>query len=273
LKSITADSFGFGIVWSPIDRVQARIDYYDIKIDDEVSDLSIDQLLQQENRCRQGLDDINSPTCVDALSRIERTPPTAQFPNVLQSVNINPINISKENVSGIVAGLSLGWGDGRAGNFQVNLDWNRTLDHNYTQFKGDQPIDLLNDGFNSTEFASILTGDFIWSIGKWTTTVHGTHYGSTPNYAEQVGGPHGAPINGVGPGDIDPYVLFNLNVNYALTDNSDLAVTFNNVTNDGPPNDPSFSGVTAYPYYNIFNFNGYGRAWWVEYRIDLGKKD
>ena len=68
----------------------------------------------------------------------------------------------------------------------------------------------------------MVTGDFIWEIGKWTTTMHGTRYGATPNFAEQSGR---VPINGVEPGDIDPYELFNLNLNYELTDNSYLALT------------------------------------------------
>ena len=56
----------------------------------------------------------------------------------------------------------------------------------------------------------------------------------------------------------------------ARIDNSDLALTINNIEDKGPPKDKSYSGTTAYPYYNIFNFNGYGRAFWLEYRIDLG---
>ena len=271
LKSITADSFGFGVVWSPNDNLQLRADYYDIKIDDEVSDLDIDRVLRDENECRQGRLDIDSPTCVDALSRVQRTGPNAPIPDQLQEVSIEPINISKENVSGILAGLTYRFGEGRGGMFQVNLDYNRTLDHDYTQFLGDDPIDLLNDGFYSTEFASVVTGDFIWEIGKWTTTVHGTYYGSTPNFAEQQGL---GPVNGVAPGDIDPYALFNLNVHYQLTDNSSLALTLNNVANEEPPEDKSYSSAfaNAYPYFNIFNYNGYGRAYWVEYQIELGAK-
>ena len=80
LKSITADSFGFGVVWSPNENFQIRADYYDIKIDDEVSDLDIDRVLRDENECRQGRLDINSPTCVDALSRVERTGPELSSP-------------------------------------------------------------------------------------------------------------------------------------------------------------------------------------------------
>ena len=52
-------------------------------------------------------------------------------------------------------------------------------------------------------------------------------------------------------------------------DNRDLSLTVNNLANDGRQARPS-PHVTAYPYYNIFNFNGYGRAWWLEWRYDFG---
>ena len=153
--------------------------------------------------------------------------------------------------------------------FQVNLDYNRTLDHDYTQFAGDDPIDLLDEGFYSSEFASVVTGDFIWEIGKWTTTVHGTRYGSTAQLrrADRRG-----PINGVEPGSVDPYALFNLNVDYQLTDNSSLALTVNNVRTRTRRRTRAIPDRRVTRYYNIFNYNGYGRAYWLEYQIELGAK-
>jgi outer membrane receptor protein involved in Fe transport len=264
LKSITADSFGYGFIWSPTDKFDLRADYYNVNIGNEVSDLSIDRILRDENECRHGRLDITSPTCVDALARIQRTLPTDLIPNQLQLVTINPINISKERVSGVIAGTTVRFEAGRAGNFEVRLDYNDTFTHKYTQFPGDTAIDLLTDGFNSSEFKTIMTGDIVWDIGKLTTTLHGTRYGATPNYAEQLGV---TTNNGVAAGDIGAYTLFNVNFNYRLTDSSEVAVTVNNVEDKGPPKDPSYD---AYPYYNIFNFNGYGRAFWVQYNMSFG---
>ena len=266
LKSITADSYGFGFIWSPSDRFDLRADYYNVSIDNEVSDLSIDRILRDENECRQGREDINSPTCVDALSRIDRSALT----NQLLLVTIEPINISKEKVSGIIAGTTVRFGGGRAGDFEFSLDYNESLTHTYTQFPGDSPIDLLTDGFNSLEFDTVTTADLVWDIGRFTTSVHGTRYSATPNFTAWSGAPS---INGIGPGNIAPYYLYNLNVNYRLTDNSDVSVTVNNIEDKGPPKDDSYSGVTAYPYYNIFDFNGYGRAVWVQYKLNLGSNN
>jgi len=268
LKSITADSYGFGFVWSPTVWFDLRVDYYNVKIEDKVSDLSVDQLLQDENECRQGRLDINSPTCVDALSRIDRVDPDSQFqPNLLQLIRIAPINISQEEVSGIMAGTTFRWGSDRAGDFELALSYNYTLDHTSQQYPDDPVIDLLEDGFYSSEFRDILTADVTWRIGKVMTALHAVRYGPTPNYAEQLGL---SSNNGVPAGDIDPYYLFNLNLDYQLTDNSNLALTVNNLLDEDPPTDKSWTG---YPYFNIFNYNGYGRAYWLQYRIDLGKSN
>jgi outer membrane receptor protein involved in Fe transport len=67
---------------------------------------------------------------------------------------------------------------------------------------------------------------------------------------------------------VHPWTLVNLNLGYRFTENQKLALTINNLANRRPPKDLSY---TAYPYYNIFNYNGYGRAWWLSYTIDWGE--
>jgi len=264
LKSITANSFGYGFVWSPSKKFDIRADYYNINIDDEVNDLPINNILFNENECRRGRLEASSPTCIDVLTRVDRNPPGGFQPDAIQLVRTNPVNISREKVRGIVSGANFRWGGGRNGKFEVGLDYNVTLDHTTTLFPGDPEIDYLRDPTQSTEFKNVLSGDFIWEVGRWVTSVHGTRYGSTPNFTSQLG----VALNGgVGPGRIGGYSLFNLNLGYALTDDSNLTLTVNNVGNRRPPEDPSY---TAYPYYNIFNYNGYGRALWLQYDINLG---
>lgn len=264
LKSITAKSFGYGFVWSPNRNFDIRADYYHVNVSNEVSDLSIDKLLQTEAQCRLGQLDINSPTCVDALARIERNPPNAPIqPDKLQLVHINPINVSNETVSGIVAGTTFRFDGGRYGKFDFGLDYNVTLKHLYTQFPGDDALDYLHNR-TTTDFKTVLSGDVTWMLGKWTTSVHGTRYGRTPNYTGQLATDFS---NGIPSGTIGPYMLYNLTVDYKITNDSALTLAVNNVFNSPPPRDPSY---TDYPYYNIFNYNGNGRAISLEYTIDFG---
>lgn len=67
-------------------------------------------------------------------------------------------------------------------------------------------------------------------------------------------------------------MLYNLSVSYELTEKSALSLTVNNVLNTKPPFDPTYDGSQGFapPFYNIFAYNGYGRAFWVQYRIDFG---
>ena len=46
----------------------------------------------------------------------------------------------------------------------------------------------------------------------------------------------------------------------------------NNIRNTPPPRDRTYDGSQGFapPYYNIFAYNGYGRSYWLEYKIDFG---
>lgn len=265
LKSITAKSWGYGVVWSPTPRFNIHADYYNIKIDNEVSDLSLDALLRTESACRLGQLDINSPICVDAISRVTRNPPGGGAgANAITLVRINPINISKERVQGITAGLNWKLEAGRYGDFTFGADYNVTLKHHYQQFPEDAEIDLLRNPFFSSEFKSIFSGSVSWEIGKWTTTLFGIRYGATPNFTAQIN-PTGYAAPGAG--TVGPYMVYNGSVKYNVTDDASVSLIVNNIKNSKPPFDPTY---TSYPYYNIFNYNGFGRAVWLEFDMRFG---
>jgi outer membrane receptor protein involved in Fe transport len=271
LKSITADSYGVGLVWSPSKIFDIRADYYNVDIQDEVSDISINGLLFDEYRCRIGVAagglDPASPTCIDAFTRVERGTPFD--PNAIDIVRINPINVSKERVSGIQIGTTIRWDLDTWGNLTFGADYNNTMSHEYQQYAGDDPIDLLQNGESSTEFHSILTGDVTWEWNAFTAAVHGVRYGSTPNNSMQLG----VVINGVPEGKVGPYMLYNVHLAYDFTPNQTLSLTVNNVFDKDPPRDKSYGGVADYPFYNIFNYSGLGRSWWLEYEISFGQKE
>ncbi|MEO6104314.1 MAG: TonB-dependent receptor [Pseudoxanthomonas sp.] len=265
LKSITAKSFGYGFVWSPSKRFDLRADYYNVDISNEVIDLSSNFILRNENECRRGRQDINSAFCQDVISRVTRNPPGSNpQSNAIQLVTTNPVNIATERVSGITTAANYHWGGGRNGNFSLGLSYNNTLKHEVQRFPDEPAIDYLHRADFSSEFRTVLAGDFNWNIGRWSTNIHGTRYGATPNYTAQLGV---ATNNGTPPGTVKPYPVFNVNIGYDLTKNSKVSFTANNVGNRKAPFDNSY---TAYPYYNVFNYNGYGRAWWLQYAYEMG---
>ena len=277
LKSINARSWGFGVVWSPSSDFDLRADYYDVRIKDEVVPQSTTQTLFDENECRQGRLDITSARCVDALARVIRTAVNPGNPLLSENVDeiiVRPINIAEENVSGITAGGNYRFETG-FGKFSLGLDYNVTLKHETRTFP-DQPVyDVFSSGQALTaEFKSILTGDIGWERGRWGANLHGIRYGSLPNYAKQFTGDPAAPYvtsNGVGPGTVSPWILYNLSVDFDVTDNSTISVIVNNLRNSRPPRDDSYDGSAGFapPFYNIFAYNGYGRSWWLEYKVNF----
>lgn len=265
LESITAKSWGYGVVWAPNRNFDISADYYHIEIDNKVSDLSIDNLLQVESACRLSQLDISSPTCVDALARVGRSGPTAPVPDQLNTVAINPINISKEEVSGIIAKLNYHWQTAGWGDFTFLAQYNVTLDHENQQFPQDPVIDFLNEPFYSSEFKSIGSGSVTWEKGKWVTTLYGVRYGRTPNFIAQI---NEAGYEVPGAKKVGAYTKFNTSVAYNFNDDVALSFTINNLLSEDPPNDPTY---TDYPYYNIFNYNGYGRSFQVELNWRFGR--
>ncbi|GAB3345897.1 TonB-dependent receptor plug domain-containing protein [Lysobacter tyrosinilyticus] len=259
LKSITAESWGYGAVWSPNSNFNLHADYYDVKIENEVSDLNVDQLLQDESACRLGVLSITSPTCVDALARITRS----TLSGGISTIAINPINISKERVKGVTAGADYRLETAGLGTFGFGVNYNRTLDHTYQQFPGDPNFDLLDSPYLSSEFEQVLSANVDWEIGRFSTTLYGVWYPATYDFDAQ-----NDPTNGT-KSKVSSYELFNGSVKYRFTDDMSVSLIVNNIADKGAPKDDSW---TSYPYYNSFNYNGYGRSFWLEFDWRFGQK-
>jgi outer membrane receptor protein involved in Fe transport len=264
LKSITAKSYGFGVVWSPTSQLDFKADYYHIKIDNEVSYQSVDQLMKDDAACLLGQLDINSPTCQAAVSQVQRAPATGPLPYNLLGITVKPINVSKEMVSGIVASANYRWDAGRWGDFGLGAQYNVTLKHNYQQYAGDPDIDLLRNPYYSSEYKSIFSSNLTWNIGDWTTTLYGIRYGATPNYTAQV---NTTGYAARGAGTVAPWILYNGSVEYRIGDNARVGFIVNNIRDSMPPRDSTWIG---WPYYNVFNYNAFGRSYWLELNVRFG---
>jgi outer membrane receptor protein involved in Fe transport len=266
LKSVTAKSFGFGAVWSPSTDFDIKSDYYNIHIDNEVQLQNVDQLLRTESDCLLGNLDISSPTCQAAVSQIQRAP-ISNSPNsaTIQNLTIFPINIADERVSGIYTTAHYRYDLGRWGSVSLEGNYNVTLRHLQQQYPTDPVVDLLRDPFYSTEFKTIANASATWSIDKVSATLLGTRYGRTPNLAAtQTTQGYGAP----GAGTLAPWIIYNGSVTYSINDALRVSGIMNNIRNKMPPLDTSFN---AYPFYNILNYNVYGRSYWLDVDWRFGR--
>ena len=261
LKSVTSRSFGYGFMYSPTSSFNIKADYQHIAIDNEIQLLDTDALLQTEADCRLGVTpggqviDINSPTCVDALSRVVRFPandPLALEAGQINFVRIGPVNIASESLDGIQTSTDYSVDVGRFGNLDLGASYYIELHHRMQNKQGDPEMDLLHD-YNSTEFKSRAAATATWTRACWATSLHAQFSGTS--------------VNSDGSGTIAPYVTWNASERYAFGGKGTyVQLAINNLLDRHPPAD----GGVGWPYYNVLNFNGFGRSVFLEFGMHFG---
>jgi outer membrane receptor protein involved in Fe transport len=259
LKDETSRSLTAGFVWSPLDNLDVSLDYFRIRLANEVLDMNIDSLLRQEADCRIGRTadgsavDGGSPTCQDALARVTRNPAdSAIAPNGLVGVRINPINVARESTSGYDFAGSYRLPTS-IGTFRLRAAYTWVKDHTIQRYPGDPTIDqfAVDSGYDIPR--SKASASLSWESGRWTATVHGQRLGPLPNYAST--------------GFIGATYLYNGSLQYKLSDHAQIAFTVDNLLDKKPPRDPTYS---SYPYYDVSWFDSEGRSYFVQITYKFG---
>lgn len=258
LQPETAKSLNAGIVFQPTRNTSFSADYFRVEMKNQVLDMNIDTLLRDEADCRIGetmggsVVDPTSPTCVDAIARVERYDGGA-FDGELRGVFINPINIAREMTDGVDFAARVNVPTRSAGEFTFSLGYTHVFNHTIKQYPGDPTENKL--AFDSGYYMprDKGTASLSWHLDKFTTTLNGQRLGKLPNWNE------------------DDYIrasyLFNLSAQYAFTDHIQLSGTVNNLFDTGPVKDPTYA---SYPYYDISWFDGVGRSFYFQLTYKMG---
>lgn len=245
LKPENGKSYGFGFVWSPSSSADISVDYWDIAINDLVTDLSGDKLLRDEAQCRAGMLDASSQLCQDTLRRVQRNPANALInPGAIKQIVVNPINAASERTSGFDIAGKLRWKTASWGSFLLKANYTKVLKHTYQQFAGDVEKNMLNDPEN-TDWPDKLDTSLSWDIGPWSSTMLLTRYGKIPKAS--------------GNGNLTPTVLANFSTQYQWSKQTSVGLIVNNVLDTIKRDDTS-----NWPYYPVGSYLPYGRQWWVE---------
>lgn len=262
LGSVTADSWGIGFVWSPTENFNLRADYLSLKVDDKVASRSYGNILTKEADCRLGATiggtavDINSGECQQILSLVDRYPADDLLnPSGLRQITTYPLNIAKETVENVNVSANYRLDAGRFGDFMFSGSYFLMLKHTSQTFPEDAPTDWLAYKDYGVEFRNIGNASVSWKKDDWSVSLLGTRYGKTWNYAA---------TNKVG-----PWIIYNASIQYNFDDNTSIALIANNVLNTRPPKDDTFA---AYPYYDQFSYNAFGRALYLQMSFGFGKK-
>ena len=272
LQPITAKSWGGGFVWSPTSSFDIRADYYDVRIRNEVEYQDLNTLILNDTSCLLGTLPASSPLCAQALAQIQRAGANAPNPYQILGATIQPVNIARERVSGIVSSLSYRYDAGSYGNFELTGNYNVTLHHEFQLGAGQPTYDFLHDPYydyqyggsvGGPEYKSIISGTLTWNIGNWTTAITGERYGRLPNYAWYA---NSTQNQSYGAGVLPPWILYNATVKYDIGQNASVTLTVNNVFNTMPPVDKTFtSGLDNWPFYDSGAYNAYGRSYYMDF--------
>ncbi len=240
LEEETGKSFTAGFVWDIMDSLSLSMDYYDIKLEGAVANLSSTFILDAEGGCRTGLTrtrqpyqfDINSAFCQEVISRVTRNPAIGEPTDRISEIRSGPVNQSYERVTGIDAAMKYRLDTERFGNYGFSMEWSHRLS-NETQTFATDPIDRnFRDDPGNFDFRSRIRGSVGWNKGDWTANLFMTRYGSLPNWQETA--------------RIAPYFIWNVNASKKITDKLTASFFVNNLLNNFHPDD---SGFNSYPYF------------------------
>ena len=271
LEAIEADVWNAGVVWAPSSNFSLSVDYYSWDIENEVDQLSADQLLRTEYLCRSGSAGNQVTSCDNALEWVTRSPN-----GELDRLYTPKVNVAQQRLEAVTASLNYMLDIGAAGSLAFAANYTNNLTHKLTPTPEDAEIDLLRDPYYMwiyDAYAKTRTDASVaWSKDRWTTTLYANRVGETPNYLAYSGGGYDYEhSSGERAGKWGAYTTFNASVNYRATDALQLSLMVNNLANKMPDNQASnYPGTSSTPYNNYF-YNPYGRAIYVEAKYQFGK--
>lgn len=257
LEPETGRTLTAGVVFSPSSRLHMSVDYFRVTLDNQVNDMSTRQIARDEADCRIGrtqngtVVDINSPTCQDAIARVNRFA-SGSYAGQISSIRVNPINIARERTSGIDLAFR-GSLPTSFGNFTLSLGHSHVFKHSFQRYPGDPIIDKLAADSSYYIPRDKSTGSLGWEYEGAKFTLSGTRLGKLPNYDEDA--------------YLKASYLFNATLQYDVTDHLRASLTIRNLFDTDPVKDPTWS---SYPYYNTSWFDSIGRSYFLQLTYKLG---
>jgi iron complex outermembrane recepter protein len=240
LEEETGKSLTYGLVWDITDNLSVQADYYVVKLEGAVANLTSTFILDAEGGCRTGLTrtrqpypfPISSGFCQEVISRVTREVAPGEPTDRVTGIRSGPVNQSYRRVDGIDASVKYRLDTDRFGDFGFSLEWSHVLGYELQTFATD-PVDRnFRDDPGNFDFRSRIRGSVGWQKGDWSTNVFMTRYGSLPNWQETA--------------RVAPYFLWNANVSKKITDKATISFYVNNIFNNFHPDD---SGFNSYPYF------------------------
>ena len=237
LEEETGRSTTIGFVWDVMDNMSLSVDWYDIKLEGAVRDISTAYLVRNEADCRLGETrdgqpvDTSSEQCAFFLSLIDRLPVDSINDGEVDEYRSLPFNQSMQRTSGLDTSWRYSIDTDRMGDFNLQLGWTHVLKLEQQEFPGSAIVDI-RDHLQYFNFRSRANWSLGWDRNDWSAQLYGYRWGSLPNWEET--------------GRVAPYIIWNANVQKEITENFRVGLYVNNVFDKLHPKDDSFN---SYPFF------------------------
>lgn len=169
-------SWTVGFVWDAFEGFSFGTDYWYVKINNLIDDISAEQLLLDEAYCKYKFTPDGSvrsvePTdayCADVISRIKRDPSLpVSSPDDVSEILVNPINRAETQVAGVDLKASYSLPQTTFGNWNFNLGYTNMLSYKSRGF----PSDPLRNTRKNENPRTRITASMNWSLDQWNATL------------------------------------------------------------------------------------------------------
>ena len=222
LQEETADTYTFGIVWTPqyLPGLAVTLDYYEIEIEDVIGSVSATRLI---NECYTSADFPNAPQC----NAHERFPDTGKL-RYWYSYDINQsvYETTGFDVSANYFFDSLGF---VPGTLNLNVLYTRRDEHKFQTTVESDPFDFVGEvGYNEDKFKLRV----LYQLNNLTLSLDNTYYGSALDDVSQS--PSDYHLN-----SISSMNYLDVQARYRLTDRFEIYGGIDNITDEDPPYCPT----------------------------------
>ena len=248
LDTESSENWSVGFVYEPTDNWSLAVDYYNIKVEDKVGSLTVQEIINNESDFPELITRVNGTL----------TSPGAEVRSNLQ-------NLNTEDGSGVDLSTRVNWEIG-PGDFVTDLRVSYLIEHN-RQLSALQP--LCNDAGTTSEPELRVNGQFGYRMTRWEGIVTVRHLSDTQDLP---GGRDTANFScSVNPSrpalPIASYTEWGLRGVYHINDKADLSAGVINL-ND---RDPSFSEIAAggWPWFDQALFDPRGTRYYLNLNYDF----
>jgi iron complex outermembrane receptor protein len=259
LKEETGFSVNVGVVADLTANWDLSVDYYKIRLEDQVGLVGVSTVLLYEAECLLGFSqyegeqvDPNSARCQEMVNRVSRNGRSSGEIDGVSTVANKPFNTGLREQSGMDIASRYNLSNTEYGNFYVDLRYTHIFETLSRFLPEDDIVDIRDLAYNN-EFRTRTNLTLGWYNDEAWVTVFANRLGTSPvRYADE-------------PERYPSWTRINLSGGYQFSDAIYATVSINNLFNEKPHQHES---EEYWPFADISKYNPVG----TEYFVTIGYK-